>query len=203
MTSSLMQTIRRKIHAKHRGWVFTPQAFTGIGPRTAVDQALSRLRRKGEIRRLAQGLYEFPRVHPHIGILSPSPEAIAEALAKKTQTQIMMSGAQAANLLGLSTQVPAHNIFLTNGRSRTIQVGNQKIVLKHVAPSKMLGAGTEAGLVIQALRSLGIFNIGEAPLASMSEKLPGSVKAKIKRLTPAAPGWLQPTLRQVVQCSRP
>lgn len=199
MTHSLMQTIRRKIHAKHRGWVFTPKVFTSIGPRTAVDQALSRLRRKGEIRRLAQGLYEFPRVHPHIGILSPSPEAIAEALAEKTQTQIMVSGAQAANLLGLSTQVPAHNIFLTSGRSRKIRVGNQEVVLKHVAPSKMLGAGTEAGLVIQALRSLGTFNIGEATLASMSEKLPESVKAKIKRLTPATPGWLQPTLRQVVQ----
>lgn len=196
MTSSLMQTIRRKIRAKPRGWVFTPQAFTGIGPRTAVDQALSRLRRKGEIRRLGQGLYEFPRFHPHIGILSPSPEAIAEALAEKTQTQIMVSGAQAANVLGLSTQVPAHNIFLTDGRSRTIKVGNQEVVLKHVAPSKMLGAGTRGGLVIQALRSLGTSNIEEAPVASVSQKLPPSVKSEIKRLTPAAPGWLQPTLKQ-------
>ncbi len=196
-SSSLMQTIRRKIRAKHRGWVFTPKSFAGVGSRTAVDQALSRLGRKGEIRRLAHGLYEFPRVHPRIGVLSPSPEAIAEALAAKTGSQIIMSGAHAANLLGLSTQVPAHNIFLTNGRSRTIQVGNQKVVLKHVAPSRMLGAGTEAGLVIQALRSLGTSNVGEVPVASVSEKLPKSVKAEIKRLAPAAPEWLQPTLTQL------
>jgi predicted transcriptional regulator of viral defense system len=197
MASSLMQTIRRKIRAKHRGWVFTPKAFSGVGPRTAVDQALSRLGRKGEIRRLAHGLYEFPRVHPHIGVLSPSPEAIAQALADKTQAHIMVSGAQAANLLGLSTQVPTRNIFLTNGRSRTIQVGNQEVVLKHVAPSKLLGAGTEAGLVIQALRSLGTFNVGEASVASVSEKLPKSVKSEIKRLAPGAPRWLQPTLKQL------
>lgn len=196
MASSLMQMIRRKIHAKHRGWVFTPKAFMGIGPRTAVDQALSRLLRKGEIRRLAHGLYEFPKVHPRIGVLSPSPEAIAKAIAEKTQTRIMVSGAEAANRLGLSTQVPAHNIFLTNGPSRTIQVGNQEVVLKHVAASKIPGAGTEAGMVIQALRSFGTYHVGEAPLASLSEKLPELVKAKIKQLTPSAPGWMQPTLRQ-------
>lgn len=199
MTPSLMQAIRRKIRAKHRGWVFTPKAFAGLGSRAAIDQALSRLGRKEEIRRLAHGLYEFPRVHPRIGVLSPSPEVIAEALAAKTQAHIMVSGARAANLLGLSTQVPTRNIFLTNGRSRTIQVGNQEVVLKHVAPSKMLGAGTEAGLVIQALRSLGTFNIGGASVAALSEKLPTSVKSEIKQLAPAAPGWLQPTLRQVVQ----
>jgi predicted transcriptional regulator of viral defense system len=196
-SSSLMQTIRRTIRAKRRGWVFTPKAFTGMGSRAAVDQALSRLGRKGEIRRLAHGLYEFPRVHPRIGVLSPSPDAIAEALAAKTQSHIMMSGARAANLLGLSPQVPARNIFLTNGRSRTIQVGHQQVVLQHVAPSKMLGVGTEAGLVIQALRSLGASHVGEAAVDSVSEKLPASVKAEIKRLAPGAPGWLQPTLTQL------
>lgn len=196
-SSSLMQTIRKRIRAKRRGWVFTPRAFAGMGSRTAVDQALSRLGRKGEIRRLAHGLYEFPRIHPSIGVLSPSPEAIAEALAAKTQSQIMVSGARAANLLGLSTQVPARNIFLTNGRSRTIQVGNQEVVLQHAAPSKMLGMGTEAGLVIQALRSLGASHVGEAAVASVSEKLPTSVKAEIKRLAPGAPEWLHPTLMQL------
>ncbi len=197
MATSLMKTIRRKISAKRRGWVFTPIAFASIGSRAAVDQALSRLQREGGIRRLAQGLYEFPRIHPTIGELSPSPEAIAKAVAAKTQTEIMMSGAHAANLLGLSTQVPTHNVFLTDGRSRTIRVGNQEVMLKHVAPSKMLGVGTEAGLVIQALRSLGPRHVEESHMASLSEKLPESVKAEIKQLTPGAPGWLQPTLKRM------
>jgi Family of unknown function (DUF6088) len=119
-----------------------------------VDQALFRLEKSGRIRRLARGIYEFPKKHPQIGILSPAPEAVAKALAERTGSRIMVSGATAANLLGLSTQVPMKNLFLAEGPSRTVQIGNQTISLKHVAPSKMKGAGTEAGIVIQAIRSL-------------------------------------------------
>jgi hypothetical protein len=177
--------------------VFTPKEFTEFGGRAAVDQALSRLQRRGQIRRLARGIYEFPRVHPRIGILAPSLEAVAKAVAARTHSRIMVSGAKALNLLGLSTQVPVQNLFLTEGPSRTVRIGNQTITLKHVAPSKMIGAGTEAGVVIQAVRSLGQKGIREIPVKALAERLPRPVKSAIKRLVPAAPAWSQPVLRQI------
>jgi predicted transcriptional regulator of viral defense system len=191
------KSVWRKIRAKHPGWVFTPREFAALGSRAAIDQTLSRLHRAGKIRRLARGIYEFPRVHPHIGVLSPSSEAVARAVAARTQSRIMVSGATALNLLGLSTQVPVQNLYLTEGPSSTVRIGNQTVTLKHVAPSKIIGAGTEAGIIIQAVRSFGQRRIREIPSQSLAKRLPSPVKAAVKRLAPAAPAWSQPVLRQI------
>jgi hypothetical protein len=197
MTGSIINAIRKRINAKHRGWVFTPQEFSNLGSRAAVDQALSRLKRNGKIRRLARGVYEFPRVHERIGILSPSAEAIAKAIAARTHSRLLVSEAKAANLLGLSTQVPAQNVFLTDGPSRTFQIGKQTIVLKHAASSKMIGAGSEAGVVIQAVRSFGPEGAAEIPVESLSKKLPASVKSELRRLASSAPAWSHPILNRI------
>jgi predicted transcriptional regulator of viral defense system len=197
MTASITNAILKRIRAKHRGSVFTPRQFAQLGTRAAVDQALSRLQRSGQIRRLARGVYEFPKIHPRIGILSPSPEAVAKAMAERTGSRLTISGAKAANLLGLSTQVPMQNVFWTEGPSRTVRIGNQTVVLKHVAPSKMIGAGTEAGMVIQAIRSLGERGIYEVPVNTLAKQLPRAVKKAIRRLAPAAPAWSQPVLNQI------
>jgi predicted transcriptional regulator of viral defense system len=191
------KSVWRKIRAKHRGWVFTPREFATLGSRAAIDQTLSRLHRAGKIRRLARGIYEFPRVHPRIGVLSPSAEAVAKAVAARTHSRITISGATALNLLGLSTQVPVQNLYLTEGPSRTVRIGNQTVTLKHVAPSKIIGAGTEAGIIIQAVRSLGQKRISEIPTQALAKRLPRLVKAAVKRLALAAPAWSQPVLRQI------
>jgi len=122
--------ILKRIRAKHRGFVFTPKEFAHLGTRAAMDQALSRLQRSGQIRRLTWSVYEFPKIHSNIGLLSPSPEAVAKAIAKRTRSRIAVSPAKAANLLGLSTQVPMQNVFWTEGPSRTIRIGNQIVVAK-------------------------------------------------------------------------
>jgi Family of unknown function (DUF6088) len=197
MRTNTTNAILRKIRAKRPGWIFTPKQFSQLGNRAAVDQALSRLSRTGEIRRLARGIYEFPKIHPKIGVLSPSPEAIAHAVAERTGSRIMVSGAKAANILGLSTQVPIQNLFLTEGPSRTVRVGHQTVSLRHVAPSKLLGAGTEAGIVLQAVRSYGQKRIREIPVEALAHKLPRAVKSAVKRLAVAAPAWTQPVLHQI------
>lgn len=197
MTLPTTNAILKRIRAMHRGAVFTPRQFASLGTRAAVDQALSRLQRSGQIRRLTRGVYEFPKIHPKIGVLSPSPEAVAKAVAQRTGSRISVSGAKAANLLGLSTQVPMQNVFWTEGRSRTIRIGNQTVTLKHVAPSKMVGAGTEAGMVIQAVRSLGTRGIHEIPVNALAKQLPRPVKEAVRRLAPSAPGWSQPVLNQI------
>jgi hypothetical protein len=197
MTASTTKAILKRIRAKHCGWVFTPRRFAHLGTRAAVDQALSRLQRTGQIRRLARGIYEFPKVHPKIGVLSPSPEAVAKAMAERTGSRISVSGAKAANLLGLSTQVPMQNVFWTEGPSRTVRIGNQTVTLKHVAPSKMIGAGTEAGIVIQAVRALGKEGVHEISIHSLAKQLPRPVKKAVRRLASTAPGWSQPVLNQL------
>src|SRR5437588_12899566 len=142
------------IHGRGRGSVFVPADFLELGSREAIDIALHRLARKGTIRRLARGVYDFPKEHPVLGPLQPSAEAVARALAGRDRTRLQPAGAYAANALGLSEQVPAKAVFLTDGPSRTVKIGQTPIQLRRTTPRNMPAAGRLAGLTIRALRAL-------------------------------------------------
>jgi hypothetical protein len=197
MTTNTANAILKRIGAMHRGWVFTPKQFQHLGKGAAIHQALSRLQKSGRIRRLTRGVYEFPKIHPQIGRLSPAPEAVAQAIAERTGSHIMISGATAANRLGLSTQVPVKNVFLTEGPSRTVLIGKQTISLKHAALSKMIGVGTEAGIVIQAIRFFGQERVNEIPVQVLASRLSLPVKKRVKQFASNAPAWSQPVLNQI------
>ncbi len=197
MTTSTMNAILRRIRAKHRGSVFTPRQFAHLGTRAAVDQALSRLQRSGRIRRLTRGVYEFPKIHPRIGVLSPSPEGVAKAMAERTGAESRSLEQRLRICLAFRHRCRCRMILGDGGPSRTIRIGNQTVSLKHVAPSKMIGAGTEAGIVIQAVRSLGEKGVHEIPVHTLAKRLPGPVKRAVKRLTPTAPAWSQAVLNQI------
>ena len=143
------------IHRRGRGSVFVPGDFLDMGSREAVDIVLHRLARKGTIRRLARGVYDFPKEHPVLGLLQPSAEAVAKALAGRDHTRLQPAGAYAANALGLSEQVPAKVVFLTDGPSRTVKIGPMTIQLRRTTARNMAAAGRLSGLLIQALRELG------------------------------------------------
>ena len=110
--------ILKRVRARGRGSVFTPSDFLDLAGRAAIDQALSRLVKAGQLRRLARGLYDFPKMHPKLGPLSPAPDDVARALAQETGSKVQITGARAANALGLSAQVPAQSVYLTDGPPR-------------------------------------------------------------------------------------
>ncbi|MCX6348130.1 MAG: DUF6088 family protein, partial [Candidatus Aureabacteria bacterium] len=131
----VVDKIVAKIRGFGRGGVFTSADLRGLGSRPASDKALSRLVRQGVIRRLASGLYHYPRINPKLGgIVNPIPDAVARAIARKTDSHIIPSGAVAANVLGLSTQVPAKAIYLTDGPPRKVRYGSQTIIFRYAAP---------------------------------------------------------------------
>ena len=154
-TQSIDYKILATIHSRGRGSVFVPADFLDLGSRQAIDIALYRLARKGTIRRLARGVYDFPKQHPVLGPLSPSADAVARALAGRDRTRLQPAGAYAANALGLSEQVPAKAVFLTDGPSRTVKIGSTTIQLRRTTARSMAAAGRLSGLLIQALRELG------------------------------------------------
>jgi hypothetical protein len=189
-----MQSIEKKmlarIQGKSRGTCFTPKAFLDLGGPEAVRIALHRLVKRGAIRRLTRGLYDFPKQHPTIGFLSPSPEAIAKALSVRDASRLQPSGAYAANLLGLSGQVPARIIFLTDGPARHVRIGRQEIILKNTTTRNMATSGRISGTVIQALRHLGAKQINNQHIEHLRQALPADDKAQLKRDRIYAPGWM-------------
>ena len=196
---SIDSRILNRIRGTGRGSVFSPNDFIDLGSRDAVDKALSRLARKGTLRRLARGLYDYPKTHPVMAILTPSPDTIAAALAGKHGIRLQPSGAYAANLLGLSTQVPAKIVFLTDGPSRAVRVGNQEIRLLRTTPRNMGPAGRISGLVIQAMRYVGQTHVDDAVIRTLRRKLSADDKKQLMKDIAFAPAWVGAHLRAIAQ----
>ena len=182
--------ILRRIKTRKRGWVFTPDSFSDLGTRRAIDLALMRHRDSGLVRQLARGLYDYPKVDPQLGPLQPSTDDIALALAGRDATRLQPSGAYAANLLGLSTQVPMNMVYLTDGRTRTVRVGNRQIHLKRTTPRHMATAGKVSGLVIQALRHLGKKNVDSEIVKRLNHRLDDGGRKQLMKDIRYAPAWI-------------
>jgi uncharacterized protein DUF6088 len=191
--TSVPNRIMKRARAGGRGGVFTPRDFLDVAARAAVDQALSRLAKGGKLRRLARGLYDFPKVHPKLGPLSPTPDDVAQALARETGSQVQIAGARAANALGLSTQVPAKSIYLTDGPSRRVVLGKRVVDLRHASPKHLIAPGSPAGTVVQALRHLGPVRATDVVHVA-ARRLSTSDKKTLATSAVQAPAWMQPTL---------
>ena len=103
--------------------MFTPNDFLDLGSRQAVGITLHRLTRAGTIRNLSRGLYYFPKSSALLGELYPTIEAVTKAVTARDNVKLQPFGAYAANLLGLSEQVPAKVVFLTDGSARKVKLG--------------------------------------------------------------------------------
>ncbi len=197
-----MQSIKNKIinriYGKGRGWCYTPKSFSDLGSPEAIRITLHRLEKKGTIRRLSRGLYEYPKKHPTIGFLSPDPDKIAEAISVRDAIRIRPSGAFAANILGLSNQVPAKIVFLTDGSGRRIKIGPREIIFKRTTPRNM-AAAKSSGTLILALKYIGKEQISQDHIKHFRESLSTHIKMKLKKDSIYAPGWICPIIDEIVK----
>jgi hypothetical protein len=198
-SNSIDYQILKEITALGHGAVFVPTDFLSLGSRQTVDIVLHRLVRKGTIRRLARGIYDFPKEHPKLGKLQPSPEKIAEALVGRDCTRIQPTGAYAANILGLSEQVPAKAVFLTDGPSRTVKIGTATIQLRRTTPKNMAMAGRLSGLLVQALRELGKENITPERLEHLKRTIPLDARQGLLKDIRFAPEWIHSIFKELAE----
>ena len=188
--ADLTLKVLKRVKAASPGAAFTPRAFDDLGNRAAVDQALSRLTKAGKIRRISRGVYDVPKNHPTLGLLSPDPDAVARAIADQSGYRMQPTPARAANALGLSSQVPAQIVYLIDGSSRKIKVGNQIIHFKHAGPRALLGAGTPAGVALQAIRAFGPDHLTDGVIRQLRHNLQLDAKTGLKKLVHHAPQWM-------------
>jgi hypothetical protein len=196
---SLESTMLARIRGSGRGSVFVPGDFLDLGSRTGIDFVLHRLVKQEILRRLARGVYDYPKSHPQLGVLSPSVDDIAKALAGRDHLRIQPSGAYAANLLHLSEQVPAKAVFLTDGPSRRLKVGASEIVLKRTTPRAMAAAGRTSGLVIQGLKYLGQSHVTLERVAPLRRLLSENDRKQLAQDVSLAPAWMRPFLEAVAE----
>lgn len=199
MTQSIVDDIKKRIIKHGRGWCFTPKHFLDLESDTGVRSALSRLEKAKVIRRLTQGLYDYPREHPSLGLLPPKAEAVAKAISEKNGIRVQPSGAYAANLIGLSEQVAGRIVFLTNGPSKKVKIGNQEIFFRTTTEKNMYPAGTKVGLVIQAFRNLGKENIDNVAKTKTRKFLSGTSKNELIKNLKYAPRWIRMLIFSIME----
>jgi hypothetical protein len=193
------RAILASIRGRGRGCVFVPADFLELGSRESIDVALHNLTREGTVRRLARGVYDYPIEHPILGKLMPEAETIAKALAGRDQIRLQPAGAYAANALGLSEQVPAKAVFLTDGPSRTVKIGPMTIQLRQTTAKNMAAAGRLSGLLIQAFRELGKDHITPERIAHLKKKLPLDKRRQITKDIKLAPAWMRQLFLEIAE----
>lgn len=197
-----MKSIDDKVIVKFkkakRGSLFFTDDFLSFGTAKAVAKALERLVEKGDISRVARGIYSRLEKDPILGELKPTTEKIAQAIAKRDKIRIMPTGALALNALGLSTQVPVNVVYLSDGAVRKIDLGRRKILFKTTAPKNLATIGKISGLVIQALKEIGKEKVSEKEIAIILEKLTKEEPYRLAHDIKLAPEWIRVIMRKAL-----
>ena len=197
MKSIELQVIE-KIKKAKRGSLYFTNDFLRFGNSKAIGKALERLVDKGDISRVARGIYARLEKDPVLGPVRPSVEEVAKAIAKRDKARIIPTGAFSLNALGLSTQVPMNIVYLTDGAARKITLGNRKITFKKTAPKNLSTIGEISGLVIQALKEIGNNNVNDDEKLIIMKQLVKENKYRLEHDIRLAPEWIRVIMRQAL-----
>lgn len=196
---STTQIITDTIKAKPAGELFFPSDFRFAGSEAAIKMALSRLVKEKTIKRVAHGIYYIPAYNPLVGDVLPSLDKIAEAIAKRDHVTIKPAGSYALNKLGLSTQVPMRQVYISNGPHRTIKVGKGEIRFKSASHRKLALQGKISSLVILALDELGPQSVDDVMREQIREVLKNEDPEILAADAKLATAWIHDFLYKLVK----
>lgn len=198
---SAYNEIKKKIESSRRGKLFFPDDFTSFASSDAIRSALVRLCRAGILIRVAQGIYYYPKIDTKwgSGIIPPSIEDIANGIAKRDKVRIAPTGAYVLNLLGLSTQVPANVVFVTDGSGRRVSIGKGRgILFKHTSGMRTFAYRSHLMLlIVTALREIGESNVTDRQMASIKRHLANVSQEDFQKDIQLAPIWVRKKLSEL------
>jgi len=199
-----MQSVENKvvsrIYGSQRGWSFSKNDFMDLGGDDLIRKALSSLESKGTIRRVLRGLYDYPRISTLLNEpMGPDLDQVARALARKHGWRIQPSENTSLNLLGLSTQVPAQAVYLSDGPSKTYEIGPRQLIFKKRALKESVFKHRESELVVQALKALGRERIDSEVRRKLADAIPVSMWTKMVRDTKTASAWVHGVIRTIAE----
>jgi hypothetical protein len=200
MQQAIEQKILSRVYGNGRGWAFSHVDFADLGARSTIDSALHRGEREGVIRRVIRGIYDYPRHSKALGgPISPNIDQVAHALARKFAWRIQPDGATAQNLLGLSTQVPARAVYLSDGPNRAYTVGRTKLAFEHTALKEAGFKLPESRLIVQALKAFGESRITPRVIMQIRKQFDTALRQRILLDAKTATGWVYAVVQEIAK----
>lgn len=202
MMQTVAEKVLKEIGRREDDWCFCQKDFMDLASRDALDKAFSRLVADGKIRRIGRGLYDIPRYSEMLKMtLSPSAYQIAKVIARKHGWRILPTGAHAANMLNLSTQVPMKMVYQSDGPTKQMDIGGWTLFFKKSAPKDM--ASTElSGLVINALKYLGKETITEKIIDKLRTRFDEKQKRKLLEDARFGTDWIFEVIQKICREER-
>lgn len=193
-----LKLIRDRINQSEIGTVYVAIDFVDISDKTNVNAYLARLVDEGLIRRVLRGVYDKPEYNDFLEeYVAPSPDKVANALARNFGWSIVPCGDTALNLLGLSTQVPAAWVYVSDGTYKEYAYDNTTIQFKKTTNKEVSKLSYKTALTVQALKALGKDKIDDAVISRLSKLLTPEEKKTMLEEAKAATSWIYEYIKQI------
>ena len=198
MNMDLRQLIKRRLKARGRGYAFTRKDMLDLASSGTLGRVLVRLVEDGTIRRIDRGLFDYPRINEKLGgRLSPDIDQIAQALARKFRWTIVPQGALAANRLGLTRQVPARYVYLSDGPTRQIKIGSRTVRFQHARPKDLRADNVLSATVIQTMRHLGRDAVDQEVIKALRNMIAAEDRKHLVEDTRYGTDWIHQVAKQL------
>lgn len=193
-----LKLIRDRINRSDIGTVYVAVDFVDISDKTSVNAYLARLVDEGLIRRVLRGVYDKPEYNDFLEeYVAPSPDKVANALARNFGWSIVPCGDTALNLLGLSTQVPAAWVYVSDGTYKEYAYDNTTIQFKRTTNKEVSKLSYKTALTVQALKALGKDKIDDVVISRLSKLLTAEEKKTMFEEAKAATSWIYEYIKQI------
>ena len=193
-----LKLIRDRINRSDIGTVYVAVDFVDISDKTSVNAYLARLVDEGLIRRVLRGVYDKPEYNDFLEeYVAPSPDKVANALARNFGWSIVPCGDTALNLLGLSTQVPAAWVYVSDGTYKEYTYDNTTIQFKRTTNKEVSKLSYKTALTVQALKALGKDKIDDTVINRLGKLLTSEEKKTMLEEAKAATSWIYEYIKQI------
>lgn len=193
-----LKLIRDRINRSDMGTVYVAADFVDISDKTSVNAYLARLVDEGLIRRILRGVYDKPEYNDFLEeYVAPSPDKVANALARNFGWTIVPCGDTALNLLGLSTQVPAAWVYVSDGTYKEYTYDNTTIQFKRTTNKEVSKLSYKTALTVQALKALGKDKIDDMVISRLGKLLTAEEKQTMLEEAKTATSWIYKYIKQI------
>lgn len=190
--------VMRSIDESQPHSIFFISDYAYLGSAETIRKILHEATISGMLEKAGHGIYIKPKAS-RFGKVPIPLEKIAREIANRDKCEILPTGSTAANLIGLSTQVPMSLSYITTGSTRTIKIGDRKISFRHASPKNFAAKGRVIPLLIQGIRDIGKENISEAESEAISEFIDRQKDPYLQEDLPLAPAWIQKIIKKLMQ----